>query len=54
MLLVGASFLGDSGRRFGTRLLLAILVLGGSFFGRFCLGLLLATYVLNSLKRRKK
>jgi hypothetical protein len=47
-------FSGDPGRRFGTLLLLPILTLVRSFLGRFQLGLLLGTNVLNCLKRCKK
>jgi hypothetical protein len=52
-MLLSASVLGNSGCRFSTRLLLAILALGGSFLG-LCTGLLLGIYMLNSFKRRKK
>ncbi len=52
-MLLGASFLGNSGHRFDSRLLVAFLVLGGSFLG-LCTDLLLGTYALNSLKRCKK
>jgi hypothetical protein len=54
-MLLGVSFLWDFGFgcRFGTRLLVAFLALVGSFLG-LCTGLLLCTYMLNSLKRCKE
>ncbi len=54
VMLLGASFLWVSGRRFSTWLLVAFLCLVGSFLARLCIGLILRTYALNSLKRRKK
>ncbi len=50
----GASFLGDSGRRLSTRLLVSFLALVGSFLIGLCIGLFLCTYALYSLKRHKK
>ena len=52
-MLLGVSFLWDSGRRFSTRLLVAFLAIGGSFL-RLWAGLLLGTYALKSLKRHKR
>ncbi len=52
-MLLGVSFLQDSGRRFGTMLLIAFLALVGSFLG-LCTGLLLHTCALNSLKKHKE
>jgi hypothetical protein len=55
-MLLGASFLGDSGSdsSITTRLLVSFLALVGSFPAGLCVGLLLCTYTLYSLKRHKK
>jgi hypothetical protein len=53
-MLLGASFLGDSGRRLGTRSLVSLLSLVGSFLGVLCIGSFFGTNTLNSLERHEK
>ncbi len=53
-ILLGSSYLRDSGRRLSTRLLVSFLALVGSFLVGLCIGIFLRTYVLYSLKRHKK
>jgi hypothetical protein len=53
-MLLGASFLGDSGRRLSTRSLDFFLALVGSFLVGLCVELFLCTYALYSLETHKK
>jgi hypothetical protein len=50
-MLLGTSFLGDSGRRLSTRSLVSFLTLVGSFLIGLYIGLFLGTYVLYNLQR---
>jgi hypothetical protein len=50
-MLLGASFLGDSGHRLSTRSLVFILALVGSILIGLYISLFLGTYVLYNLKR---
>ncbi len=50
-MLLGASFLGDSGHRLSTRSLVSFLALVGSFLIGLYIGLFLGTYVLYNLQR---
>ncbi len=52
--LLGASFLGDSGRRLSSRSLVSSRALLGSFLVGLCIRLFLCTYALYSFKRHKK
>jgi hypothetical protein len=53
-MLLGASFLGDSGRRLSTRLFVSFLAPVGSSLAGLCDGFFLRTYALYSLKKDKK
>ncbi len=53
-MLLGASFLGDSGHRLSTRSLGSFLALVGSFLVGSCLGLFLCTYALYYIERHMK
>ncbi len=52
--LLGASFLGASGRRLSTRYVVSFLALVGSSLVRLCIRLFLGTSTFNSLKRYEK
>jgi hypothetical protein len=53
-MLLEADFLGNPGRRLGTRMLLSFLVLVRSFVGRFQFGLLVGADTLNWFKWSEK
>jgi hypothetical protein len=53
-MLLETHFLGNPGRRLGTRMLLPFLALARSFLGRFQLGLLVGTDAFNHFKQCEK